>query len=66
MITALRAGLALCGMLLVYMGLGFLTSPVSSAANDGIAAEGAHGLTSIRSDFTASYCVGGGCFIWGA
>ncbi len=66
MITALRVGLALGGLLLVYVGCGFLTSPVSSAANFGIATEGAHGLTSIRSDFTAFFCVGGGCFIWGA
>jgi hypothetical protein len=66
MIIALRIGLALGGLLLVYMGFGFLTDPVTSAANFGIAVDGAHGLTSIRADMTAFFCVSGACFIWGA
>ncbi len=66
MIIALRVGLALGGLLLVFMGFGFLTDPVQSAADFGLAVEGAHGLTSIRADMTAFFCVGGGCFIWGA
>lgn len=66
MIIALRVGLALGGLLLVYMGFGFLVDPAASASNFGIAVEGAHGLTSIRADMTAFFGVGGGCFIWGA
>lgn len=66
MIIALRIGLALGGLLLIYMGFGFLTNPTGAAADFGIAVEGAHGLTSIRADMTAFFCVSGGCFIWGA
>ena len=63
---ALRAILVLGGLLLGFMGLGFLVDPTSSGADFGISAAGAHGLTSIRSDFTAFFVVGGACLIWGA
>ncbi|WP_390583615.1 DUF4345 family protein [Erythrobacter sp. MTPC3] len=66
MILALRAGLILGGLLLVFMGIGFLIDPAVSAADFGITVEGAHGLTSVRADFTAFFTVGGACFIWGA
>ncbi|TRD11724.1 hypothetical protein FGU71_07495 [Erythrobacter insulae] len=66
MIIALRIGLALGGLLLVFMGFGFLTDPVAAAADFGLSIEGAHGITSIRSDMTAFFGVGGACFIVGA
>lgn len=66
MIMALRIVLCLGGLLLVFMGFGFLTDPVGSGANFGLQLEGAHGITSIRSDMTAFFGVGGVCFIWGA
>ena len=66
MMLALKIVLTLGGLLLVFMGFGFLTDPVQSAADFGIAVEGAHGLTSIRSDMTSFFAVSGACFIWGA
>ncbi|NMW32306.1 hypothetical protein HKD42_09565 [Altererythrobacter sp. RZ02] len=66
MIIALRAILVLGGLLLGFLGVGFLTDPVASGVDFGISAAGAHGLTSIRSDFTAFFMVGGACLIWGA
>ncbi len=66
MIIALRVFLGLGGLLLVYMGLGFLTDPVTSGANFGLQVEGTHGLTSTRADFTSFFGVGGACFLWGA
>ena len=66
MAIALRAVLTLGGLLLLFMGFGFLTDPVGSGADFGIAVEGAHATTSVRSDFTAFFCVSGACLLWGA
>jgi len=66
MITGLRVALSLGGLLLLYMGFGFLMDPVGSGANFGLQVEGAHGLTSVRADFTSFFCVGGACLLWGA
>ena len=66
MIIALRVVLTLGGLLLVYMGFGFLVDPVTAGAGFGINVEGAHGTTSVRSDFTAFFVVSGACFLWGA
>ena len=66
MAMALRVGLILGGLLLLFMAFGFLTNPISSGADFGLNVEGAHGLTSIRADMTAFFGVGGACFIWGA
>ena len=66
MIITMRVLLCLGGLLLLSLGFGFLTDPTGSGADFGISAAGAHGLTSIRSDFTAFFGVGGACFIWGA
>lgn len=63
---ALRIVLALGGLLLLYMGFGFLTDPVSAGAGFGLTVEGAHGTTSVRSDFTAFFGVSGAAFLWGA
>ena len=66
MTLALRLTLILGGLLLGFMGLGFLIDPVGSGANFGLDVTGAHGTTSVRSDFTAFFCVGAACLIWGA
>ncbi len=65
MIWVLRIALSLGGGLLIFMGFGFLTDPAMSATDFGLVAEGAHGLTSIRADMTAFFCVAGGCLLWG-
>ncbi|MEM6474855.1 MAG: DUF4345 family protein [Pseudomonadota bacterium] len=66
MIIGLRVVLCLGGLLLLFMGAGFLLDPASAGADFGLTVEGAHALTSVRSDFTAFFGVGGACFIWGA
>ena len=66
MLMGLRIALTLGGLLLLFMGAGFLLDPATAGAGFGISAEGAHGLTSIRADFTAFFGVGGACLIWGA
>lgn len=66
MAIVLRAVLVLGGVLLLYMGSGFLLDPAGSGAGFGVTAEGVHGLTSIQTDFTSFFGVGGACLIWGA
>ncbi|MEM7687856.1 MAG: DUF4345 family protein [Pseudomonadota bacterium] len=66
MIMALRGVLGLGGLLLIFVGAGFLLDPVQSGTDFGISAAGAHGLTTIRADFTAFFGVSGACFVWGA
>ena len=66
MTIALQIVLSLGGLLLAFLGSGFLTDPVTAGADFGITVEGAHALTSIRSDFTGFFFVSGACFIWGA
>lgn len=63
---ALKVVLSLGALLLIFMGFGFLTDPVASGADFGLTVEGAHGLTSIRSDMTSFFTVSGACFLWGA
>ena len=66
MLIALRILLVLGGGVLLSLGIGFLTDPAGSGADFGISAAGAHGLTSIRADFTAFFMVAGGSLVWGA
>lgn len=66
MIIALRGGLVLGGLLLLSLAAGFLFDPAGSAADFGIAVEGAHGLTSVRGDLTSFFLVSAACYIWGA
>lgn len=65
MALVLRALLFVGGLFFVMMGIGFLFDPAGSGADFGIAANGAHGLASIRADMTAFFIVAGGCMIWG-
>lgn len=66
MIIALRIALFLGGALLLFLAAGFLIDPASAGADFGLSADSAHGLTSMRADFTAFFGVGGACLIWGA
>ncbi len=66
MLIALRFLLVLGGGVLLFIGVGFLTDPAGSGADFGINAAGAHGITSIRADFTAFFVVAGASLIWGA
>lgn len=69
MFVILRVSLFLLGVLYIVMGFGFLTDPVGSAADFGIApvAEaGTQGLASIRGDFTSFFWVSAGCLIIGS
>ncbi|UAB78176.1 hypothetical protein INR77_15770 [Erythrobacter sp. SCSIO 43205] len=63
---ALKVILSFGGLLLVFIGFGFLTDPVASGADFGLAVEGAHGLTSVRGDMTSFFTVSGACLLWGA
>ncbi len=66
MIIALRGVLVLGGLLLAFVGAGFFLNPAQSGADFGVSAAGAHGLTSIRADFTAFFIVTAACLVWGA
>ncbi|MEL6738951.1 MAG: hypothetical protein AAFO28_08500, partial [Pseudomonadota bacterium] len=66
MIIALRAVLILGGLLLFAIAAQFFTDPVSAGANFGLTVEGAHGLTSVRGDFTSFFLISAVCYIWGA
>lgn len=64
----LRVSLFLLGVLYLVIGFGFLTDPVGSGADFGIAAlpdAGAQGLASIRGDFTSFFWVIAGSLIIG-
>ncbi|BDI62027.1 DUF4345 family protein [Qipengyuania nanhaisediminis] len=62
----LKIVLTLGGLLLVFMGTGFMIDPNGSALDFGLMTVGAHGNTSARADFTAFFVVSGASFIWGA
>ena len=69
MSVILRVSLFLLGVLYIVIGFGFLTDPVGSGADFGIAPladAGAQGLSSIRADFTSFFWVSAGCLIIGA
>lgn len=65
----LRVSLFLLGVLYIILGFGFLTDPVESGANFGIAPladTGAQGLATIRGDLTSFFWVLAGSLIIGA
>ncbi|MEL7198272.1 MAG: hypothetical protein AAGL10_08155 [Pseudomonadota bacterium] len=66
MLIALRVLLVLGGGVLLSLGIGFLTDPVGSSADFGITVASAHGITSVRADFTAFFMVAGASLVWGA
>lgn len=69
MAIILRVSLFLLGVLYIVVGYGFLTDPVGSGADFGIALadeSSAQGLSTIRADFTSFFAVTAGCLILGA
>ncbi|MEM1051221.1 MAG: hypothetical protein AAGI28_03920 [Pseudomonadota bacterium] len=73
MAVILRVSLVLLGVLYIVIGFGFLTDPVSSGADFGIAPLetsgaqlSAQGLSSLRADFTSFFWVSAACLIVGA
>lgn len=64
-----RVALFLFGLLYIFIGFGFLTDPVSSGADFGLAplnADSAQGLSTLRADFTSFFWVSAGCLIIGS
>jgi hypothetical protein len=62
----LTALIFLAGLFDLFLGLGFLLSPESSAANFNLSPLGNGGLAVLRADFTAFFCVAAACMMWGA
>ncbi|NTZ43148.1 DUF4345 family protein [Altererythrobacter sp. SALINAS58] len=62
----LTALLFVAGLFFVFLGIGFLLTPASSAEDFGLATSGVEGLATIRADMTAFFIVAGACMIWGA
>jgi hypothetical protein len=56
----------LFGLFDLFMAIGFLTDPVQSAANLGMAANGTPGISTLRADFTAFFGVIAVCMMLGA
>ena len=64
-----RVALFLFGLLYIFIGFGFLTDPVGSGADFGIApldVGNAQGLSTLRADFTSFFWVSAGCLIIGS
>ena len=62
----LTALVYLSGLLCLFLAVGFLTDPATSAAGLGVKADGIAGLSTIRADFTAFFGVTGALMLWGA
>lgn len=65
----LRVSLFLLGILYIFIGFGFLTDPVKSGADFGLALldeTSAQGLSSLRADFTSFFWVTAACLILGS
>ena len=65
MIISLRIVLALLGALFLFVGLGFLTDPVTMGGDFGLTAKGNAGLSTIRADMTSFFWVSGGELLYG-
>ena len=62
----LTALIFLAGMFDLFLGLGFLLSPASSATTFNLSPIGNGGLAVLRADFTAFFGVAALCMMWGA
>ena len=62
----LTALVYLSGLLCLFLAVGFLTDPATSAFGLGIKADGAAALSTVRADFTAFFGVTGALMLWGA
>jgi Domain of unknown function (DUF4345) len=56
----------LFGLFDLFMGLSFLFTPAEAAVGFGLSAQGAMGLSTLRADFTAFFCVIAVSMMWGA
>lgn len=65
MVLIYRIVLTVGGLLLLLMGSRFLIDPAGVGVEFGLQVEGAHGLTSLRADFTSYFLVAGTCLILG-
>jgi len=66
MMIALRVVLALLGVVFVFVGLQFLTDPVTMGADFGLTPIGNGGLSTLRADMTSFFWVSGGALLIGA
>ena len=62
----LTALIFLLGLFDLFMGLNFLFNPVETAAGFGLLAQGNAGMSSLRADFAAYFCVIAVSMMWGA
>ncbi len=62
----LTALVYLSGLLCLFLAVGFLTDPATSAFGLGIKADSAAALSTVRADFTAFFGVTGALMLWGA
>ena len=62
----LTALVYLSGLFCLFMAVGFLTDPATSAAGLGIKVDGIAALSTVRADFTAFFGVTGALMLWGA
>ena len=62
----LTALIFLFGLFDLFMGLSFLFTPAEAAVGFGLSPQGAMGLSSLRADFTAFFCVIAVSMMWGA
>ena len=56
----------LSGLFCLFLAVGFLTDPATSAVGLGIKADSAAALSTVRADFTAFFGVTGALMLWGA
>lgn len=62
----LTALIFLFGLFDLFMGLSFLFTPAEAAVGFGLIPQGAMGLSTLRADFTAFFCVIALSMMWGA
>ncbi len=62
----LTALIFLLGLFDLFMGLNFLFNPVETAVSFGLAALGNAGMSTLRADFAAYFCVIAVSMMWGA
>ena len=63
---AITALVYLSGLLCLFLAVGYLIDPQTSAARLGVRPNGVAGISTIRADFTAFFGVTGAAMLWGA
>jgi hypothetical protein len=62
----LTALVYLSGLFCLFLAVGFLLDPLTSAASLGVRPDGVAGSSTIRADFTGIFGVTGAAMLWGA